>query len=174
MLLVPLQFGIMNTGLLYLRREREERMIELYPVSETNVSDFADTSYFEMTEEERLGMIRESKQQEHEGSYFEILAVRDEDHIVGFMSLFAHSEHVISISPEIRRSFLKRGYGFLAEREALRYAKELGYTTAVASVRKDNPASIALHKKLGFEEREERLSRNGKQIYVYIKNLDGK
>ena len=151
-----------------------EQMIELYPVSEKNVADFADTSYFEMTEEERLCMIRESMGKEHDGSYFEILAVCYQAQIVGFMSLFAHSEHIISISPEIKKSLRGRGYGFLGEREALRYAKELGYTMAVASVRKDNPASIALHKKLGFEEREERLSRNGKPIYVFIKHLDRK
>ena len=147
-------------------------MIELYPVSEKNVTDFADTSYAEMTAEERLSMIRESMQKEHEGAYFEILAVYNKDQIVGFMNLFAHSEHVISICPEIKRSFRGRCFGFLGEREALRYAKSRGYTVATASVRKDNPASIALHKKLGFEEREERLSRNGKSIYVFIKHLD--
>ena len=147
-------------------------MIELYPVSEKNVTDFADTSYAEMTAEERLSMIRESMQKEHEGAYFEILAVYNKDQIVGFMNLFAHSEHVISICPEIKRSFRGRCFGFLGEREALRYAKSRGYTVATASVRKDNPASIALHKKLGFEEREERLSRNGKPIYVFIKHLD--
>ena len=117
-------------------------------------------------------MIRESMQKEHEGAYFEILAVYNKDQIVGFMNLFAHSEHVISIYPEIKRSFRGRCFGFLGEREALRYAKSRGYTVATASVRKDNPASIALHKKLGFEEREERLSRNGKPIYVFIKHLD--
>ena len=148
-------------------------MIELYPVSEKNVTDFADTSYAEMTAEERLSMIRESMRKVHEGSYFELLAVYDGEQIVGFMSLFAHSEHTISISPEIKRSFRGRGYGFLGEQEALRYAKSLGYTMATASVRKDNPASIALHKKLGFEEHEERLSRNGKPIYIFVKYLEG-
>lgn len=147
-------------------------MIELFPVSEDNITDFADTSYSEMSDEERLCMIRESMQKEHEGAYFEILAVYNKDQIVGFMNLFAHSEHVISIYPEIKRSFRGRCFGFLGEREALRYAKSRGYTVATASVRKDNPASIALHKKLGFEEREERLSRNGKPIYVFIKHLD--
>ena len=147
-------------------------MIKLYPVSEKNVADFADTSYFEMTEEERLCMIGESMGKEHDGSYFEILAVCYQAQIVGFMSLFAHSEHIISISPEIKKSLRGRGYGFLGEREALRYAKKLGYTMAAASVRKDNSASIALHKKLGFEECEQRLSRNGKPIYVFEKRLD--
>lgn len=154
-----------------LNRERAERMIELYPVSEENVPDFADTSYSEMSDDERLCMICESMRKVHEGSYFEILAVCDEGQIVGFMSLFAHSEHTISISPEIKRSFRGRGYGFLGEQEALRYAKSLGYTMATASVRKDNPASIALHTKLGFEECEQRLSRNGKPIYVFEKHL---
>ena len=148
-------------------------MIELYPVSEKNVADFADTSYFDMTAEERLCMIRESMRKQHEGSYFEILAVCDQEQIIGFMSLFAHSEHVISISPEVKMCCRKKGYGFQGEREALRYANELGYTVAVASVRKDNPASIALHKKLGFEEREERLSRNGKPINIFVKYLEG-
>ena len=125
-----------------LNRERAERMIELYPVSEENVPDFADTSYSEMSDDERLCMIRESMRKVHEGAYFELLAVCDEGQIVGFMSLFAHSEHTISISPEIKRSFRGRGYGFLGEQEALRYAKSLGYTwRQQASERTTRPVS---------------------------------
>lgn len=172
MLRLLLHFGIIDKETIAWKLERVDQMIELFPVSEEKITDFADTSYSEMSDEERLRMIRESMQKEHEGAYFEILAVRDEGQIVGFMSLFAHSEHIISISPEIKKSFRGRGYGFLGEREALRYAKKHGYTMAVASVRKDNPTSIALHKKLGFEMGAECLSRNGKPIYLFMKNLE--
>ena len=155
-----------------MQRERGESMIMLNPVSEKNCMDFSDTSYFEMTTEERMSMIRESMENDHGGAFFEILAVCDEDRIVGFMSLFAHSDHIISISPEIKKSCRKRGYGFLSEREALRYAGNLGYTMAVASVRKDNPASMALHKKLGFEVGSDCLSRSGKPVFILMKQLD--
>lgn len=148
------------------------RMIELRPVTEKNVMDFTDTSYFDMPVEERLNMIRESMQKSHEGAYFEILAVYEDDSVVGFMSLFARSAHIISISPEIKKTDRGKGYGFLGEREALQYAKHLGYTMAAASVRKDNPASIELHKKLGFEAGLHCLSRNSIPITVYMKKLD--
>lgn len=146
-------------------------MIRLAPISEENIRDFAGTSYQSMSTDEKLHMIRESMRREHEGAYFELLAVWDDDQIVGFMSLYAHSAHIISISPEIKENRRMKGYAYLGEIQALQYAKDAGYTIAVAGVRKENPASIALHRKLGFEEGAQCLSKKGNEIRIFIKAL---
>ena len=146
-------------------------MISLSPVSEESVFDFAETSFEEMSPEEKLQMLRESEQKVHKGAYFELLAVRDGEKIVGFMSLCAHSEHIISISPEIKSEYRNMGYGYQGERLALGCAKDAGYTIALASVREDNPASIALHEKLGFEVGAHCLSSRGFPILIFVKTL---
>ncbi len=146
-------------------------MIRLEPVSEANISDFAGTAYEAMPADEKLNMIRESAFREHDGAYFELLAVYDDDRVVGFMSLYAHSAHIISVGPEIKEDLRHNGYGYLGETRALQYVKDAGYTLAVASVREDNTASVALHEKLGFEEGVRCLSKRGNPIRVYIKAL---
>ena len=146
-------------------------MIRLEPVSEKSIRDFEHTSYSEMSDEEKLLMIRESLGQEHDGAYYELLAVLNGSRVVGFISLYAHSEHIISVSPEIKPAFRRKGFGYLGEQMALAYAKESGYTVASASVREDNGASIALHEKLGFEQGASCLSRSGRPIRIYIKRL---
>lgn len=146
-------------------------MISLKPVSEGNIPDFADTSFAEMSVEEKRGMIQESVRKEHNGSYFELYAVYDGDLLVGFMNLYAHAAHLISVAPEIKRTQRRRGYGYQGMLLALQLARDAGYTAAIAGVREDNPASIALHEKLGFELGSNCLSKNGKPMRIYVKVL---
>lgn len=146
-------------------------MIHIKPIVKDNACDFIDTTYQEMSSDDKRRMIEESLRKEHEGTYFEILAVLDDKEIVGFMSLYAHSDHVISIAPEIKTGFRRKNYGTLGELQALQYAKDAGYTMAIASVREDNPASIALHEKLGFEAGAHCLSKRGHPIRIYVKAL---
>ncbi len=146
-------------------------MIRLEPISEDDLRVFEGTSYDEMSDGEKLCMIRESLRREHEGRFFQLLAVRKEDITVGFMSLYGPSEHIIRISPEIKKAYRGNNFGYLGETLALGYAKEAGYTVALASVREDNPAGIALHEKLGFEAGTSCLSKKGQPIRIYIRRL---
>lgn len=146
-------------------------MLRLVPVSADNMPDFEDTSYAAMSDENKRGMICESCEKSHDGAYFEILSAMDDGQIVGFMNLYAHSAQTISIGPEIKSRFRKMGYGYLAVTLALQYAHQMGYTVAVAQVREDNAASIALHEKLGFRLEERRLNKHGKPVRIYRKAL---
>lgn len=146
-------------------------MIRLVPVSADSMPDFADTSYAAMTDEDLRRMVRESCDRRHDGAYFEIIVVMDDGQIVGFMNLFARSAREISTGPEIKRRFQRQGYGHAAEILALQYAKESGYTTAVAEVREDNAASIALHEKLGFSLEERRINKHGNPVRIYRRAL---
>ena len=146
-------------------------MLELRPLCEEDLRDLEGTSYADMSREEKLAMLRESEEKSHSGSYFEIFAVCDGDELVGLLNLYAHSKHLISISPEIRTSLRRKGYGYAAEELALCFAADRGYTAAVASVREDNAASIALHEKLGFETGVCAMTVRGVPIRVMIKTL---
>ena len=146
-------------------------MIRLKPVSYDCIHDFEDTTYSEMSSDEKLHMIEDSIRKEHNGTYFELLAVCDDDRIVGFMNMYAHSAHIVSIGPEIKTSLQRSGYGFRGETQALQYAKDEGYTIAVAIVREDNLASIALHEKLEFEVGAHTISKSGNPVRIYVKNI---
>ncbi len=116
-------------------------------------------------------MINESINKIHDKSYFEFLVAYENDTVIGFMNLYAHSEHIISCGPAIKEQFQNRGFGFSAETKALEYAKDRGYTIAVASVDENNIASIILHEKLGFELDRNYFNRQGRNMRLYIKAL---
>ena len=146
-------------------------MISLKPITYDNIHDFDGTNYASMSFEEKQQLIDESMNKTHNGSYFEFLVVSYNNTVVGFMNLFAHSAHIISCGPEIKKDFQRKGLGFLAESMALEYAKNIGFTIAVGGVDDHNAASIALHEKLGFELDRKYKNNNGRTIRVYIKAL---
>ena len=146
-------------------------MIVLKPICSDNINDFNETSYNGMSSKQKQDMITESINKIHNGAYFELLAVYENDLIIGFMSLFAHSKHIISCGPVIKKSFQNKGFGFSAETSALEYAKSRGYTIAVGGVDESNAESIALHEKLGFEMDRKYINKQGRTIRLYIKAL---
>ena len=146
-------------------------MISLKPITLNNINDFKGTSYDKISFEQKLGMIQQSIKKTYNNFYFEFLTVYKNDTIIGFMSLYAHSKHIISCAPEIKEEFKNKGFGFSAETSALKYAKEKGYTIAFASVEDNNKASIALHEKLGFEMAKQYSNKKGKTMRFYIKAL---
>lgn len=146
-------------------------MLYLKPITYDNINDFDDTEYASMSFEERRNLIDESINKIHNGAYFEFLVVYNDNTVVGFMNLFAHSTHIISCGPTIKDVFKKMGFGFAAETTALKYAKEKGYTIAVGEVNDNNAASIALHEKLGFEIDRKFSNKQGRTVRVYVKAL---
>ena len=51
-------------------------------------------------------------------------------------------------------------------KQAYEYAKKSGYKIATAQIRKDNIASIQLHKKLGFALDREMINKRGNEVYM--------
>lgn len=146
-------------------------MLVLVPISIESIPDFEDTSYSAMTDEDKRRMVQESRAKRHDGAYFEMLSVLDGDKAVGFMNLYARSANRISIGPEIKKRYQRQGYGCQAETLALQYAKQLGYTEAVAEVREENAASIALHEKLGFLLTGLCCNKHGNTVRLYRKSV---
>lgn len=146
-------------------------MIQLRPITQADIGALGGTSYADAPIEEQRRMITESESQLHEGRYFELFCVIWEGDIVGFISLFAHADHIISCGPEIKPPYRQQGLAYEAEQRILNMAKQRGYTIAVAKVNECNVASRALHEKLGFELDSTVQSRHGHTSLLYLKAL---
>lgn len=77
----------------------------------------------------------------------------------------------ITCGIDIFTAFRRLGYASNAVSMALEHAKSLGYKIAVASVRKNNIASIALHKKLKFEIDHEYINSKVNEVYFFLKAI---
>lgn len=117
-------------------------------------------------------LIESWNKKEYNKNYFEMFAVEENGIIIGQASLYGRSEHIVSCGLELYSPYRGKGYGTLAYRKLLSFAKEKGFTIAVAQVRADNLASIALHKKARFEAEDYTyLNGKGYPIYYFLKNL---
>lgn len=123
------------------------------------------------SDEEISTLLGEWNKKIFQGKYFEMFAVTYDSTVVGSVSLYAHTKDAISCGPEILHEYRRRGFGYEAAAAALDYAKKNGYKIAVAQVRRNNPASIALHERLGFEIDHEFTNKKGSEVYFYIKSL---
>ena len=96
-------------------------------------------------------MISEWETNTCRGRYFEMFAVTRGGAIVGSVSLFEHTKSAVSIGVEIHPGERRKGYASDGMRLVMDRARALHYRVILDQVRQDNPASIALHKRLGFE-----------------------
>lgn len=96
---------------------------------------------------ERTGAGKKS----HNGRYFEAFAVEVGEELVGCLSIYQRTASAVSFGVEIFSAHQGKGHGTRALEEGLRLAKEKGFSIAMDQVLVDNPASLAIHRKLGFE-----------------------
>ncbi len=128
--------------------------------------------YSNMSKAKLQSLIETWNKKEYEDNYFEMYAIEENGVIVGQASLYGRSEHIVSCGIEVYSTYRGKGYGTAAYRELLSFAKTKGFAIAVAQVRADNAASIALNKKMGFEAEDYTyINKKGSPIYYFIKTL---
>ena len=129
--------------------------------------------YHRMTVENIKAMINRWNTGNFHGHYFVMLAIFHEEQMVGMVSLYHFTEHIVSIRPEIFPEHRRKGYATYALQHLMEMAGELGYTIVSQQVRVDNEAAISLHKSLGFEtDGYLYTDRNGAKVMVYLKTID--
>lgn len=117
-------------------------------------------------------LICEWNQKQVNSKYFEMFAIISDKDVVGAVSLYQHSTEVISIGPEIFKSYRRKGFGKEAMICALNIAKEKGYKIVSQQIRANNTASTALHSSLGFETNGlTYINSKGNQVAIYLKSL---
>lgn len=99
------------------------------------------------SEDEITDMFRTWNIKEYEGKYFEMFAIVKDEEIVGRISLYQHSENVISCGPEIFEGYRRQGFAKEAMMLAMDIVKSKGYKVVMQQIRADNVASVALHNK---------------------------
>ena len=128
--------------------------------------------YQSMSLEEIKEMISDWNKKEYKSRYFEMFAVMNEQTVIGCISLYQHSENVISCGPEIFTCYRKQGYGKKALSLALEMAKRKGYKIVSQQIRTNNAASIALHQSMGFEtDGYVYINKRGNDVVIYLKLL---
>ena len=129
--------------------------------------------YHRMTVENIKAMINRWNTGNFHGHYFVMLAIFHEEQMVGMVSLYHFTEHIVSIRPEIFPEHRRKGYATYALQHLMEMAGELGYTIVSQQVRVDNEVAISLHKSLGFEtDGYLYTDRNGAKVMVYLKTID--
>lgn len=128
--------------------------------------------YSGMMEDEVRSLIDGWNSLEYRGRYFEMFAVVEDGELAGTVSLWRRSESAVSVGPEVLPRYRGRGVGRAAMLAAMEKARERGYKLALQQVRRDNAASTALHKSLGFEtDGYTYLNKKGSEVLIYIKLL---
>ena len=147
-------------------------MITLRNFLDSDAPIFQEKHSKHLSIEEIRDMFRKWNVKEYEGKYFEMFAIVKDEEIVGRISLYQHSENVISCGPEIFEGYCRLGFAKEAMMLAMDIAKSKGYKVVMQQIRTDNVASIALHNSLGFET-DGYVYRNkkGNEVLIYIKVL---
>ncbi|HIT33878.1 MAG TPA: GNAT family N-acetyltransferase [Candidatus Faecousia intestinigallinarum] len=146
-------------------------MITLRDFTDNDAETLKIHQYSQLSVEEISKMIGEWNQKQIDGRYFEMFALVDENIVVGSISLYQHTKHIVGCGPDIFSPYRRQGFAYCGMTLVLEYAKQRGYKVAVAQVRKNNLASIALHQKLNFELDHDYINTKGYEVYFYIKSL---
>lgn len=110
-------------------------------------------------------MLAASLSRRHEGRYYEQFAIIADGSVAGLTSLCAHEDGSISEGIEVFPTFQRCGIGLRALRLLAEKAQELGYSGLTAQVRTSNAASIALHRRAGYDVTRTFINRKGNEVY---------
>ena len=147
-------------------------MILLRNFVDDDAIEFQQNHNEKMSIDEVKILITKWQEKEFTNKYFEMFAIVNDTEMVGMISLYQHSPNVISCGPEIFECYRKRGFAGNAMILAMKTAKSKGYKLVLQQIRVDNIASIALHKKLGFEtDGYVYKNKKGNDVQIFIKLL---
>lgn len=145
--------------------------IFLKEITESDVDELDNSEYSNLDKEKRLELISCSKNAEHDGKYFKFYLLKKGQSTIGFINVSANSKNVCSVAPEIKEEFRQKGYATDACVKMFEELKRRGFKIAMATIREDNLASIALNEKLEFEYVKSYVGKSGKVLKLYLKPL---
>lgn len=127
--------------------------------------------YTDIGQTDALKLIAEFNAPTYQGKVHKLLAITDNNQVVGYVSFIETENETVSIGVEVYAPFRRQGYAYTAISQLLTMANAYGYSTATGQVRKDNTASLALCRKLGFTIVNEGISKRGKPVYNLLKSI---
>lgn len=147
-------------------------MTRLRRFEEADAEALKELQSADMPVEAVRSMIRQWNTLVFQGRTFEMFAILRDGELVGQISLYQHSDGVVSIGPEVFQPFRRQGIAKSAMLSAMEIAKGRGFKIVCQQVRSDNLPSIALHKSLGFEtDSYGYLNKKGREVFIFLKAL---
>ena len=146
-------------------------MIYLRSFRPTDWQVITKYQYPDLTQEDAVKLIDQFNASTYQGKFHKLCAIADNDQIVGYVSMLEQDDGSVSIGVEVYEPFRRKGYAYIGVFQILIFANALDYQTATARVRKDNTASLALFKKLGFAIVDEGVSKRGMPVYNLTKSI---
>lgn len=146
-------------------------MVTLRPFCHNDWQVITSYQYPGMCKADALQLIEQFNALTYQGKFQKFLAVLQNEEIAGFVSLIEQTEGVVSIGVEVYEPFRRQGCAYEGISQLLLLAKSCGYPIASGQVRKDNTASLALCKKLGFTIVGEAVNSRGKPVYNLVKSI---
>lgn len=138
-------------------------MLILRPFVQADWPVLVHYQYPSMTEAQATQLIADYNSGLYNGRKILMLAVEFHSSVVGYVSLLDLGDGTASEGVEIYPPYRRQGLAFSALRQLLEHT--IGYHTITAQIRKDNIASLALHKKLMFQITGEFVNRRGHEVY---------
>ena len=138
-------------------------MLKLRPYAQDDWPVLVQYQYPSMSESEVKALISEFNSGICQSTRTQMLAVETDNIIVGFVSLYEQGDGIASEGVEIYPPYRRRGYAYAALRQLLEQSQS--YHTITAQIRKDNAASLALHRKLGFQITDAFVNKRGHPVY---------
>lgn len=156
-----------------LRREKkaETKQITLRSFTADDASDVRRFLYPKCTEKTVLTKISEWNTRCFEGRYCEFFAVVAEEDLVGYVQLTQQPDGTVSAGAHIFSDFRGKGYGTKGVTLLLSKAKEMGYPSVSARVRKSNVPSCKLCKTVGFSIVGQDVTAKGREVWNLIYHL---
>lgn len=145
--------------------------LKLYPITFSDIECFDGSEYQNLSDEKKQDLIMHSNSANYSGNYFKFFLLKMGDCVVGFINIYAHDKSVVSIAPEIKMQYRRKGFAEKGLILAYEFMKGLGYSVVVADINNDNIASQRLHEKLGFKIIKRYINKNNKEMILYKKTL---
>ena len=143
-------------------------MLLLRPFTQDDWPILKQHQYPGMSEEEIKQLIADFNNGVYSGHRIQILAVEADGTLVGYVSLLDQGDNTASEGVEIFPTYHRQGFAFAALQQLF---AQTTYHTITAQIQKDNDASLALHRKLGFRIIDEFVNRRGHPVYFLSLSL---
>lgn len=102
-------------------------MIALRNFVDSDAPIFQEKHSKHLSIDEIRDLFRKWNEKEYEGKYFEMFPIVRDEEVVGRVSLYQHSENVVSCGPEIFEEYRRQGFAKEAMTLAMDIAKRQGY-----------------------------------------------